>query len=94
MYIVKPTELTQDLRDELICLCNKTWPPLSFHFWVQSFVNDEENGEEESDDIGYNNTHCEGIFYPALLMHWFEFLVKVIEENNLPEFEEFYLKLK
>lgn len=86
--IIKPLELTPEQKEELIELCNKTWSDLSWHFW--------ETDDEILDTLGHNNSSIlgSGKYYPALEIHWFEFVVRMAIDEELQEFEDFYNKVR
>ena len=80
--IVQPIRLSDEQRKELIRICNETWPELKFHFYGYT------------DYIGYDETEVgEDIVYPELRIHWFEFLVTAVMENEIEALEKFYYSL-
>lgn len=86
IVICEPILLTAEQKKELIDICNKIWPELDFHFWLNDDGDDEEY-------FGFSTTVVGDHTYDYLYIHWFEFVVKMILSNDLDELEAFYNKL-
>lgn len=78
MKKIKPLELSQRQKDQLIEMANHYYPETNWHFW------ETEDEYDTIDDmtIGYNTTHKIGKGkagdYPSLTIHWFEFCIRFL----------------
>jgi len=90
MITITPYVLTPEQREELIALCNKTFPELTFSFWFDRDANDNHGIDDDypiSDYLGFGD----------LRIHWFEFVVRMIldlEDDPGSTFEQFFDKVR
>lgn len=49
--MIKPIKLTHEQKRNLIDLCSKTWPELTFLFWRDVFLFAKINETEETEEI-------------------------------------------
>ncbi|MFA5934949.1 MAG: hypothetical protein WC827_03640 [Candidatus Paceibacterota bacterium] len=94
--IIKPIELTPEQKEELIELCNKTWPIFPWKFRVDRDVNDnfgKDSDYPDSDYLGYSTFTNWDCYCPFLDIHWFEFVVRMAVDGERDEFMNFYLNV-